>query len=132
MALILLVEDYPSLQAIYQETLGLANHTVHVAANADDALKLVEQHTYDIILLDLLLRKSWGLDFLTSFDVKKHPQTNIIIMSNLFSVELMNKSLALGAAHYLIKSEVTPKRLTEIVQTTLEEAKKPPTKDKKE
>ena len=125
MAKILLVEDYPSLQQIYKETLELNNHTVYVAANIDEALKVTQQTEVDIILLDLLLQQTWGLDLLKSFNLKDHPTTKIIIISNLYTNKVLNDALQLGAIHYLIKSDITPQKLIEVVNGTLAEAALP-------
>lgn len=119
---ILLIEDYLSLQTIYKEALELEKYTVYVAANAEEGLAAAKQHDIDLILLDLLLQQSWGIDFLTEFDLSAHPGTKIIVISNLFTTELLNKVLQLGAKQYLIKSEVTPQQLVAVVRETLEEA----------
>lgn len=130
MAKILLVEDYPSLQQIYKETLELDGHIVYVAANIDDALKVTQNTQVDIILLDLLLQQTWGLDLLKSFDPKEHPATKIIIISNLYTNKILNDALKLGAIHYLIKSDITPQKLIEVVRDTLTEAALHPPKSK--
>lgn len=128
MASILLIEDYPSLQEIYRETLELEKHSVFVAANAEEAMEITKNTTFDVILLDLLLHESYGLDFLANFDALGHPDTKIIIISNLFTNEILNKALQLGAKHYLIKSEVTPQQLADVVDETLREAAETPKK----
>jgi DNA-binding NtrC family response regulator len=126
MAKVLLIEDYLSLQEIYKETLELDGHKVSVAVNAEEALELAKNNQFDIILLDLLLQQSLGIDFLAAFDVKKHPETQVIIISNLFTNAILNKALELGAKHYLMKSEITPDELASVVRETLEEAAKKP------
>lgn len=126
MATILLIEDYLSLQEIYRETLELNGHKVVVAANAEEALAITKNTNFDVILLDLLLQESLGLDFLTSFNPKLHLDTKIIVITNLFSNETLNEALELGATHYLIKSEITPDRLADVVRETLQEASLPP------
>jgi DNA-binding NtrC family response regulator len=126
MAKILLVEDYISLQEIYRETLELDGHTVTSAVNAEEALELAKNTEFDIILLDLLLQQSLGIDFLTDFDVKSHPNTQVIIISNMFTNAILNKALELGAKHYLMKSEITPAELATVVRETLEEASNKP------
>jgi len=123
-AKILLVEDYLSLQQIYRETLELEGYSVSTAVNAEEALELAKNTTFDIILLDLLLQQSLGLTFLEAFDVKKHPKTQIIIISNMFTNAALNKALELGAKHYLMKSEITPKELAAAVRETLAEMSK--------
>lgn len=119
MAKVLLIEDYPSLQKIYKEALEQDGHTVSIADNTADGLKIALSKETDIILLDLLLQQSHGLDFLVGYGPKKHPHTRIIIISNLFTTELLNQAMELGATHYLVKSEVAPAQLVKIVHDTL-------------
>ena len=129
MASILLIEDYQSLQQIYKETLELEKHKVFVAMNAQEALEVAKNNHFDVILLDLLLQETSGLDFLAGFNPKDHPDTQIIIISNLYANDILNKALKLGAKHYLMKSEVTPQQLADVVRETLEQSAKTPPGD---
>jgi two-component system, repressor protein LuxO len=122
MAKILLIEDYLSLQIVYKETLELAGHKVVPASNAEEALAITQNTEFDVILLDLLLKESSGLDFLKAFSPAHHPKTQVVIISNLFTNEILNNALRLGAKHYLMKSEVTPQQLADVVEETLKAA----------
>jgi DNA-binding NtrC family response regulator len=124
MANILLIEDYASLQKIYSETLKAAKHTVYVASDGGEGLELTKQKKVDLILLDLLLPQTGGLDFLKAYETKKHPETQVIVLTNIFSTDLLNEALQLGASQYLIKADLTPKRLAQIVDDALAEPKK--------
>jgi DNA-binding response OmpR family regulator len=118
-AKILVVEDYQGLQKAYEETFKTQNYDVRLASNGADALKLATEERFDIILLDILIPQIDGFDFLQKYDVSKHPGTQILILSNLYTNDLVNKALGLGATNYLLKSDITPKRLIEIVQEVL-------------
>ncbi len=119
MALILIVEDYPSLQKIYSMAVQEAGHEFMLAKDGTEALKLATERTPDLILLDLLMPEVNGLEFLKEFDIKKHPQTKVIVFSNMDNMTLRTEATALGANLYLTKSEYTPKELMEIVNKTL-------------
>lgn len=119
MAKILLVEDYESLKTIYVTTLTKEGYDVQTASNGDEGLVIARQKKFDVILLDLLMPRSDGFKFLQDFHPKSHPQTNIIIISNIFTTELMNQALKLGASQYLLKSDITPSHLAKIVRDTL-------------
>ena len=47
----------------------------------------------------------------------------------MFTNEILNNALKLGAKHYLMKSEVTPQQLANVVEETLQEAPLEPHKD---
>lgn len=119
MAHILLIEDYPSLQKLYSEVLATDGHTIDTTNTAEDGLKLATKNHYDLILLDLLLPKTGGIDFLRTYDVSKHQKTKVIIISNIYSPEILNQALELGASHYILKADVTPTQLAKTVRETL-------------
>lgn len=123
MAKLLLIEDYPSLLKIYTEVLELEDHTVDQATTAEAGLKMAQTTTYDLILLDLLLPKTGGIDFLRTFDALHHPETKVIIISNIYSPEILNQALELGASHYVLKADITPQQLAKTVQDTLAQRK---------
>lgn len=118
MANILLVEDYESLRTIYVTTLTREKHTVQAASNAEEGLNLAAKSEFDIIILDLLMPHSDGFDFLRAFEPQKHPLTGIIILSNIFTPDIMNRAFELGAGQYLLKSDITPQHLASIVRET--------------
>lgn len=73
-----------------------------------------------LILLDLMLPDMSGFDILT--EIKGDSETKnipIIILSNLGGNSEMEKGLALGAEKYLIKSNVVPDEIIEIIESIL-------------
>jgi DNA-binding response OmpR family regulator len=61
---ILLVEDDRSISEMVEAYLTLEGfHIVH-AADGEEALRLFSQETYDLVLLDVMLPKLSGIDFL--------------------------------------------------------------------
>src|SRR5690348_4759145 len=96
MALILIVEDHPSLQKIYGIAATEAGHKVLLAKDGAEALALCTTNTPDLILLDLLMPKANGIDFLKDYDLTKHPQTKVIVFSNMDSPVLGHQLDDLG------------------------------------
>lgn len=119
MALILIVEDYPSLQKIYGTAAKEAGHEFLLAKDGTEALRLATERTPDIILLDLLMPEVNGMEFLKKYDLKKHPQTKVIVFSNMDTPMLRSQLSALGVDQYLTKSEYTPKQVMTIIDNTL-------------
>lgn len=127
MALILIVEDYPSLQKIYSMAVQEAGHEFMLAKDGAEAMTKANEHTPDLILLDLLMPEVNGIEFLKEFNLKKHPKTKVIVFTNMDNPTLRSELSVLGADMYLTKSEYTPKELLEIVDHTLKSPS--PTKD---
>ncbi len=53
MALILVVEDEAEIRALLADTLSLDGHEVDTASDGEQALLLLAQHHYDLIVTDL-------------------------------------------------------------------------------
>jgi CheY-like chemotaxis protein len=117
--IVLLVEDYTNLQKVYRIALEAKGYEVYIASDGKEALELANQKQPDLILLDLLLPEADGLSFLREFDTEKHPQTKVIVFSNMASPELMNDAKKLGAVGYIVKSNFTPQKVAGIVEETL-------------
>jgi len=121
---ILLVEDDPFLIDIYTRKLKKAGLEIMVAENGDEALKLLQQETFDLMVLDIVLPKIDGWTILR--EIKELKQKNrdleglkIIILSNLDQKEEVEKGLKLGASKYLIKAHYTPSQVVEEIKKIL-------------
>lgn len=125
MALILIVEDRPSLQKIYGIAASEAGHKILLAKDGTEALQQATEHNPDLILLDLLMPDVNGTEFLKQYDASKHPNTKVIVFSNMDSPLLRHQLSDLGVNLYLVKSEYTPKELMDVVEGALQA--KPPT-----
>ena len=60
---ILLVEDDKTLQLLIEKLLINNNYVVSKAINIEEAKKLVNLFLFDLIILDVMLPDSTGLDF---------------------------------------------------------------------
>lgn len=107
---VLLVEDFPIIQNLYSQPLISHGYEVDIAGDGEVALGMVSEKSYDFILLDLLLPKVNGIEFLEKF--KNRPkQTKIIVLSDFSEDKTIAKAKKLGTSMYLIKAENTPSQL---------------------
>ncbi|HSX30091.1 MAG TPA: response regulator [Candidatus Saccharimonadales bacterium] len=123
MATILLVEDYPSLQKIYRTVLEKEGHTVVVASDGNEGLVEATKHKIDLILLDLLMPNADGFTFLETYKLAEHPTVKLIVLTNAYTPELLNRAMQLGVNNYLLKTDITPEKMVTMVTETLEPAK---------
>ncbi len=110
---ILLVEDDKFLSEMYVTKLTESGFETEVASDGPEALVKIEERKPDLILLDIVLPKMDGFEFLRL--LKKNESLNaihVIILSNLGQKEEVEKGLGLGADDYIIKAHFTP---TEVV-----------------
>lgn len=114
--LILAVDDEPRILRSLRTTLQLAGFEVLTAEDGPRALRQIENHTPDIVLLDL------GLPGLNGFDViqqiRRFSEVPIIILTARDSEEDKVRGLQLGADDYLTKP-FSPRELEARIQAVL-------------
>lgn len=116
MANILVVEDEKTLNNAYQMILEKEGHNVETAFNGEEALEKATANEPDIILLDLLMPKMNGLEFLQAYDLnEKHPNTVVVILSNLDMDKEIQQAFKLGAYKYILKAMTSPSQLATMV-----------------
>ncbi len=113
MVQILLVEDNISLNKVYSLVLKKEGYKVANAFDGRDGLKQLTTVKPDLILLDMLMPRMGGLDFLRHFSFADYPQTSIVILSNVNEDKDVTQALKLGATHYIVKSDNSPHDLVE-------------------
>lgn len=117
---ILIIEDELMLQQAYKMILEHAGHTVMTANNGVEGLDQVAAHKFDVILLDMLMPKMGGMEFMKATDVKtKHPDTKIILFSNLSNESHQQHMDKLGVDKQFLKSKISPKELVQIIDETV-------------
>lgn len=117
MAKVLIVEDDKVLNQAYKLILEREGHDVRTAFNGSEALGLVEEDQPDVILLDLLMPVMGGLEFLKAYNpAENHPDTKIVILSNIGNEKEAEKGMKLGAYKYIVKAHASPQDLSILVK----------------
>jgi CheY-like chemotaxis protein len=124
---VLLVEDSKFLRLANERVLARAGFEVSTAADGEEALRLVNEHLPDVILLDMMIPKISGPDVLKKLkgnDATSH--IPVIVVSGL-SQRNEEKLLKDGAAAYFEKGaldlENHSDRLVAAVHSVLAAAK---------
>ncbi len=97
-----IIEDSLEIQAFIQKGLQYEGFIVDTAEDGVTGLKKALSNSYDIIVIDLLLPKMDGLEFLQDFR-KKNITTPVLFLSAVHSEETKVKLLNLGADDYVEK-----------------------------
>jgi DNA-binding response OmpR family regulator len=114
------VEDDKDIVDIYKEALVHEGFSVESAEDGLRAIKLVKQIKPDVIVLDLLMPKLNGVDVVKY--VRAHADTAkipIIILSNAFMSDLVQRAADAGANLGLLKSSCTPNKLIGVINSVL-------------
>lgn len=122
MSKILIVEDDKVLNSAYLMILERDNHDVISVFDGAEALENVSDYKPDIILLDLLMPNVSGIQFLEKYNPSEHPNTKVIVLSNMGDEKLVEQAKELGAYKYIIKAHTTPSQLSLLVKRTAEES----------
>lgn len=119
---VLLVEDNPGDGRLIQEFLGEARDVAFDLVRADRlsaALTRLQRGGIDLVLLDLLLPDSEGLE--TFRQVQAHaPGVPIVILSGVQDDTLAMQAVREGAQDYLVKGIVKGHSLVRVIRYTIE------------
>ncbi len=115
---ILLVED-DNLLRLGVKTLLEDDYVVDEATNSQEAINLIEEHNYHLILTDMLMPKGNG-DELLKYLVTKNQFIDIIVISALSSDEEILKAYDLNVIDYIVKPvnfDILKKKIQNLFQT---------------
>ncbi|MBI5670106.1 MAG: response regulator [Chloroflexi bacterium] len=116
MANILIVEDQPLMQRILE--LGLRNQGYHImmADNGVEALKCLEEMSFDLALVDVGMPQMDGLTLLRHLRADERYATLPVVMLTANGQEAVrSEALALGADGFLTKP-TSPRDLLETIR----------------
>ncbi len=116
---ILCIEDDRFIGEMYVRNLKKAGYEVDWVVNGNDGLISARNKKYDLILLDVMLPEMRGTEILHSLRNEKQdliPDTRVLILTNYEQDENSKAAMERYADGYLIKAELTPKKLISIIE----------------
>jgi DNA-binding NtrC family response regulator len=99
---ILVAEDQAEVRRLAVRTLTRAGHEVEETARGDEALRLIQQKPFDLVLTDVRLPGSDGVQILQAV-MALPAQTLVILMTGYGTVDAAIAAIRNGAADYLQK-----------------------------
>ena len=114
---ILLVEDSPDEEVIVRRLLGKSSSVVDLTTvdRIRDCLRLIDDQLVDMVLLDLSLPDSKGLEGLHQLRARA-PEIPIIILTGSSDIETAEQAVRSGAQDYLIKGQLEGNLLSHAVR----------------
>lgn len=99
---ILIVDDEEEILAMLRRNLELEEFEVVVSNNPYDALDLMKNHLFNIILTDIKMPGMSGVELLQ--EIKRiNPLANVIVMTGYSSMSNVVDCLGSGAVDYFVK-----------------------------
>src|SRR5262245_15552472 len=120
MTKLLIVEDDSIVANIYRNKFSVEGFQVELALDGQAGLDLARTFEPDVIVLDLMLPKVPGVEFLKA--IRAEPQfkdTPIVVFTNTYLSSKVQEAWKAGATKCLSKNNCTPKNVIEIVRSTL-------------
>ncbi len=115
---ILIIDDEPNVLSLCELVLKAAGYTVELAADGQSGLKLVESQPFDLVLTDLNLPDTEGLDVLRQIKAAI-PEMIVIIITGYGTVENATQAMRSGAQGLLLKP-FSSRELRQVVSDALE------------
>jgi DNA-binding NtrC family response regulator len=99
---ILIVDDESSIRAACADVAEHCGMKATAVATADEALEVLEQSVVDILLTDLKLQDTSGLDLLKRV-ADSHPSVPVIVLTQYGTIDSAVAATRLGAIDYVTK-----------------------------
>ena len=115
---VLIVDDEPVALKALSRILRSEGYAVKPAGKGKEAIDLITNNQFDIVLTDLMIDEISGLDVLSEAK-KRTPETEVIILTGHASVDSAIEATKKGAFHYLQKP-VKPDEVRHIVKRASE------------
>ena len=117
---ILIVEDEEAIANLIRMNLVKAGYQCEIASDGEEAANAIQERTFDLILLDIMLPKLNGYEVL---EYAKTVDTPVIFLTAMGETQQKVKGLKLGAEDYIAKPFEIPELLAR-VETVLRRYKK--------
>lgn len=112
---ILIAEDEEFIASLYKLELEKHGASVTIAGNGQEALDALATHTFDLLLLDLMLPVIDGFEVLQRLR-DGNIQIPTLVITNLSQDVDLKKCEELGAKDYIVKADVDAPDVWERVQ----------------
>jgi DNA-binding NtrC family response regulator len=99
---ILVVDDQKSMCEMLADTLGPSGYEVQWRTQAVDALELVRQNQFDVVLTDLKMPDMNGIEFCQNIS-RDHSELPVVVMTAFGSLESAVSAIRAGAFDFVTK-----------------------------
>ncbi|MFA5059298.1 MAG: response regulator [Candidatus Omnitrophota bacterium] len=109
---VLIVDDDTSILDGFKEILSKEDFSVDTAENEREALTILKQKQYQLVLTDIVLKETTGLELISK--IKEINSETLVVMITAYpTTESAIRSFKVGAFDYLIK----PVKKTDLIET---------------
>jgi len=114
---ILIVDDEKNIRLTLSQAIEALDIQTHTAVNGEEALGMLTERPYSLILLDLKMPGMDGMEVLRKVR-ERHPEIKIIIITAHGSIDSAIEAMKLGAVDF-IQKPFAPKEIRELISDVL-------------
>jgi DNA-binding response OmpR family regulator len=119
---ILAIDDDALLLGSVVEALQSAGYNVIQATNGKEGLEMALKEHPDLVLTDNLMPVVNGVDMIAGLRKDEWGKTvPVIIMTNMYTADMLNQSLQAGATDYIMKSDMSLEKIVQLVRGRLKD-----------
>lgn len=119
---IAIIEDDQAISQMYRIKFEAEGYNVETAENGELGLELINTLKPDIILLDLMMPVMTGEEMLAKLRATDFGKNiKVIILTNRGEQEIPPEVRELGVTAIILKADMTPRQVAELVKTKLAE-----------
>lgn len=101
---ILLIDDEEVIRDLYTEFFEMKNCEVRTASNSAGGIKMLDEYSPDVIILDIKMPEINGVETLKLLkNNANHNKYPVIMLTAINEVDSMKECLTLGAIGYVVK-----------------------------
>jgi DNA-binding response OmpR family regulator len=117
---IAIIEDDQAIAQMYRLKFESEGYDVETAENGVLGLELIQTINPDIILLDIMMPQMTGDEMLEKLRATSWGKDiKVIILTNMGEQEAPASLKKLGVSSFIVKAEMTPRQVAELVKETL-------------
>ena len=118
---ILIVDDDPAIRELLRRITERAGFTAHTAGDGMEALALLDQHRYAVLLLDLMMPRVNGYEVVEALKTAAHRPTVVIVsaMAGL-STRQLDTNIVHSVVHKPFDVEMVSQLLADTVRSVSE------------
>ncbi len=115
-----IVEDDQAISQMYRFKFEADGYNVETAGNGKDGLEMAKEFNPDIILLDLMMPVMTGEEMLNKLrESSWGKDIKVIILTNMGEQEIPDSVKKLGVSGVILKADMTPRQVEEVVKKHL-------------
>jgi DNA-binding response OmpR family regulator len=119
---IAIIEDDAAISQMYRFKFEADGYIVQTAENGKLGLELIEGFNPDIILLDLMMPEMNGDEVLKKLrSTSWGKDIKVIVLTNMGEQEIPDRIRQEGVSGIILKADMTPRQVAELVKTQLAE-----------